>query len=138
VHKALPVTEHIAVGRRAEVAVSDYLFAHGFSVLGRNVRLGALELDIVARKGSLVVVVEVRTRRAGAVVGPFASVTALKRARVLRAAQRLWRSKLARMRDVQRLRIDVAAVAFVGRETRIAYAPGAIVGAPGGRLGDTP
>jgi putative endonuclease len=128
VRKVSWVTDRAALGRRAEVAVSDYLFAQGFAVLGRNVRLGPLELDVVARKGPLVVVVEVRTRRPGAIVSAFASVTPTKRARVMRAAQRLWRARIAFMGGVERMRLDVAAVTFVGGETHIEYAPGAIAG----------
>jgi putative endonuclease len=114
------------LGLRAELAVADFLFAHGFTILGRNVRLGHLELDVVARHGPLLVVVEVRTRRPGAMVGAFASVTAVKRARLLRATERLWRSTVASMRGVQRVRIDVAAVTFDEGKTLVEYAKGAI------------
>jgi putative endonuclease len=68
------------------------LFARGFSVLARNLRLGVLEIDIVARSGSLVVVVEVRTRGQGSFVGAFESVTPTKRANLTRAVARLWRA----------------------------------------------
>jgi putative endonuclease len=114
------------LGRNAEVAVADCLFVEGFSILARNVRLGSLELDIVARKGPLVAVVEVRARRPGALVGPFASVTFTKRVRVRRAVRRLWRERLSAMEGVERLRIDVAAVTFVGGQPRIEYAEGAL------------
>ena len=114
------------LGREAEIAVADCLFAQGFSVLGRNVRLGALELDVVARKGPLVVVVEVRSRRPGALVSAFASVTATKRARVRHGVRRLWREHLYAMPGIERVRIDVAAVTFINGETRIDYAAGAL------------
>lgn len=114
------------LGRNAEAAVADFLFADGFALLGRNVRLGPLELDIVARKGPLVAVVEVRARRAGSWLGAFASVTAIKRTRVRRATARLWRERLAAIPGVDRVRIDVAAVAFSGGQTRLEYAAGAL------------
>jgi putative endonuclease len=114
------------LGRNAETAVADCLFADGFSVLGRNVRVGHLELDVVARKGALLVVVEVRARRPGALVGAFASVTAPKRERVRRAVQRLWRERLSAIRGVERVRIDVAAVTFARGQTSIEYAEGAL------------
>jgi len=115
------------LGRQAELSVADYLFADGFSLLGRNVRLGRLELDVVARKGPLVVVVEVRTRRAGAMVRAFESVTWRKRARLARAVDRLWRDRLARTAGVERVRVDAAAVAFVdGGRTEIEYAEGIV------------
>lgn len=80
----------------------------------------------MARHGPLLVVVEVRTRKPGAMVGPFASVTAVKRARLLRATERLWRSSVVSLRGVQRVRIDVAAVIFEGGKTSVEYAKGAI------------
>jgi len=104
------------------------LFASGFSILARNLRLGPLELDVVARSGALVVVVEVRTRRKGALVTAFESVTPSKRARLIRAVDRLWRTRLVAMRDIERVRIDVAAVTFVCGRTLVEYASGAIGG----------
>ncbi len=119
------MTPHQA-GRHAEVAVADYLFAHGFAILGRNVRVGPLEIDVVARRGPLVVIAEVRTRRPGARVGSFESVGPRKRERLLRAARRLWSRHLSSDATIRRVRIDVAAVTFDAGRTRIEYAEGAI------------
>jgi putative endonuclease len=115
-----------STGRRAESVVADYLFACGFTILARNVRLGKLELDIVARKGPLVVVVEVRTRGPGSYERAFQSIGYQKRARVVRAVERLWRDRLAGMRGVERVRIDAAAVVYERGETRVEYVEGAI------------
>lgn len=114
------------IGRRAELAVVDYLVARGFSILGRNVRLGPLELDIVARQGSLVAIVEVRTRGATALQGAFESIGATKRARLRKAVERLWRETLEAMKDVERVRVDAAAVTFEGGVTSVEYVEGAI------------
>lgn len=115
-----------ALGRLAESAVADYLVAAGYEVLARNLRLGALELDVVARRGPLVVVVEVRTRKKGSMQRAFESFTYEKRLRLKRAVRRLWREQLAKMRDVQRVRIDAAAVTFDGAQTKVEYVEGAI------------
>lgn len=80
----------------------------------------------MAQKDQVVAIVEVRTRGSGALQGPFESVTASKRARLRRAVQRLWRERLAAMKDVRRVRIDVAAVTFEGGRTRVEYAEDAI------------
>lgn len=108
--------------------MADFLFARGFQILGRNVRLGPLELDIVARHDGLVVATEVRTRGPGALVRAFESVTRTKRLRLLRAVRRLWREQLSKMSGVQRVRIDVAAVTFVGTTTQVEYVEGALTG----------
>jgi putative endonuclease len=116
------------LGRRAELAVADCLFAEGFDLVGRNLRLGPLELDVVARCGPLLVVAEVRTRGPRSLVGAFESVTRAKRARVVAAVERLWRERRRELADIERVRIDVAAVTFVGEETWVEFAAGAIGG----------
>jgi putative endonuclease len=122
----VPGSDRSRSGQRAEVAVADYLVASGYRVLARNLRLGPLELDVVAQKDDVVAVVEVRTRGPGSLQGPFESVTATKRARLRRAVRRLWRERLWRMKDVQRVRIDVAAVTFEAGQTRVEYVEDAI------------
>ena len=120
------MTGRTALGRRAELAVVDYLRALGFSILGQNVRLGPLEIDVVARQGDLVVVVEVRTRGQGSYQRPFESLGRAKRERLRRAVRRLWKERLLGMPGVERVRIDVAAVTFEGGKTSVEYVEGAI------------
>lgn len=116
------------LGLRAELAVAEFLFANGFCVLARNMRLGPLELDVVARKGPLVVVVEVRTRSRGGLVGPFQSITKAKRERIIRGVDRLWRTSLCADAGISRVRIDAAAVIFQCERTTVEYVKGALVG----------
>lgn len=56
------------------------------------------------------VVVEVRARGPGSRGTPLASVSLTKRRLLLRAVRGLWRGRLKKMAEVQRVRIDVAAV----------------------------
>ncbi len=97
-------------GREGEELAAQALVANGFRILWRNLRIGALELDLVAQRGDLVVVVEVRARGAGSFQKPLASLTYSKRRTLLRATRALWKGRLEKRSDVQRLRIDVAAV----------------------------
>jgi putative endonuclease len=97
-------------GREAEAAAADKLRANGFRILWQNLRIGALELDLVAKKGDLVVVVEVRARGPGSYEKPLASISRTKRRTLLRGVRALWKGRIARMPDVKRVRIDVAAV----------------------------
>jgi putative endonuclease len=109
------------LGQRAEEAVARYLEAAGFAILGRNVRLGRLELDIVARRAELVAVVEVRTRGAGAWTTGLGSLSRAKRERIRRAGQRLWRDRFKGDPSVERLRFDAASVRFDGAHADIDY-----------------
>lgn len=104
-------TRH-ALGARAEEAVVDYLVASGLSVLDVNVRVGRYEVDVLARDGEVIAVVEVRTRGPSAWQRPLASIDGSKRSRVRQAGERLWRGRFAAERSVQRMRFDAAAVRF--------------------------
>ena len=89
------------VGTRAEQAVAAHLVAAGLEIVGLNLRIGRLELDVVARDGAVIAVVEVRTRGPGAWVRPLDSVDAEKQRRVRRAGERLWRDRfMARRAEV--------------------------------------
>lgn len=85
----------------------------------QNLRLGALELDLVARLGELVAIVEVRSRGPGAWQSGHASVDPTKRQRLRRAGWRLWRR--LRHSGVGRLRFDTASVRFSGELALVDY-----------------
>ncbi len=99
-------------GARAEEAAAVHLAARGLSILDRNVRLGPLEIDLVAREGDVIVVVEVRTRGAGAWVRALDSIDAKKQGRLRAAGERLWRERYAADASVARLRYDAVTVDF--------------------------
>ncbi|HVJ88288.1 MAG TPA: YraN family protein [Labilithrix sp.] len=99
-----------SIGRHAEDLAARHLVANGFEILWQNVRIGSLEVDLVARLGDLVVIVEVRSRGPNAFAGPLASITWKKRRMLLRAARGLWRGRLKNMAGVQRVRLDVIAI----------------------------
>ncbi|MFI5258018.1 MAG: YraN family protein [Candidatus Limnocylindrales bacterium] len=66
-------TERQVSGDSAESLVADRLAARGWTILGRNVRLGRSELDILAADPgppARLVIVEVRWRRSRAFGGP--------------------------------------------------------------------
>ncbi len=115
-----------AIGRSAEDLAAAYLVLQGFRILWRNARIGALEVDIVAKADDLVVIVEVRMRGPGALAGPLASVTRAKRLSLLRASRGLWRGRLKAMPDVRRVRIDVMAVHKSPAGSRVEWIRGAI------------
>lgn len=99
----------------------DYLSARGFEIVATNLRLGRLELDVVARDGRVVVVVEVRTRGQGAWTTGLGSIGAKKRLRVRRAGERLWRDRYKHDASVDRMRFDVASVSFENGTAVVEY-----------------
>ena len=72
------------VGRAGEALAREYLASIGFEILGCKLRLGGGEVDILARDGNVLVVVEVKTRRSTAFGRPEEQITVAK-LRTLRA-----------------------------------------------------
>ena len=51
------------IGRRGEQSAVSFLCGKGFTIIGRNVRVGHLETDIIAKNDRNIVFAEVKTRR---------------------------------------------------------------------------
>lgn len=102
------VAAHIEVGRSGEDLAVAWYQSHGFDVLDRNWRCSTGEIDLVALRHRLLVVVEVKTRRTDAYGVPALAVTPVKQQRLRRLAARwLAERRLGRRVDV---RFDVASV----------------------------
>jgi putative endonuclease len=78
-----------ARGRAGEDAAAALLEAHGYRIVGRNVRLPGGEIDIIARDGDVVVFVEVKARANASYGSAVGAVDARKRA-TLRAVASDW------------------------------------------------
>ncbi|WP_407318313.1 YraN family protein [Isoptericola halotolerans] len=96
-----------AVGRYGERVATRYLSDRGYEVLDRNWRGTRGELDLVARRGGTLVVVEVKTRRGEAFGHPAEAVTRAKLARIRRLTGEWLHTHAVPRREV---RIDVVAV----------------------------
>jgi putative endonuclease len=100
------------LGDRAEQIVAEHFEQQGWEIVGRNVRVGHYELDLVLVDRRTAVVMEVRTRGPRAFTTAIGSIDAAKRRRLRAAAARVWRRWFKGRADIERLRFDVAAVSF--------------------------
>jgi len=96
------------IGSLAENSACAFLEAQGFTIVIRNFLRRVGELDVVARAGDLLVVVEVRTRASDAYGGAAASIGRAKQRRIAATAALLLQSR----RDLRqcRVRFDVIIV----------------------------
>lgn len=78
---------HNDTGSRGEDMAVNHLVAHGYDIVERNWRMNRLELDIVARKGSRLVFVEVKTRTSD-FVDPATAITPKKIRNMVNSANR--------------------------------------------------
>ncbi len=103
------------LGQAAEDIAADFLRRQGLEILSRNFRRRLGELDLIARAGDALVVIEVRTRSSDAYGGAAASIGGRKRRRIIRATLQLLQQdkELARMR----VRFDAVVVHDVDAES---------------------
>ena len=101
-----PKDDRRALGAEGETRAAAHLTSRGYRIVDRNVRAGGVEMDLVARRGRLLVFVEVKTRRGAAQGPPELAVDAAKQARLTRGAAAWLREHRPR---VDRVRFDVVA-----------------------------
>ena len=56
------MAEHNELGEKGEQLAVDYLLQHKYEIVARNYRYLKAEVDVIARKGNTLSVVEVKTR----------------------------------------------------------------------------
>lgn len=105
--------DRIALGQRGEQLAMEFLRSQGMTVLDRNWRPQGKglrgELDLVARDGADLVIVEVKTRRS-IVYGTAVEAVTTRKMRTLRSLALAWLD--FRSVHAPRLRFDVVAVTF--------------------------
>jgi len=105
----LQLRRHVSrrrLGAEGEQRAALLLERKGYRIEARNVRAGGVEIDIVARRGGLVVFVEVKTRRSTRFGSPESAVDAPKQARLVEGAAAWLRERGA---GAGRARFDVVA-----------------------------
>lgn len=105
-------------GWQAEDYALSRLTREGFHILGRNVRIGPGEIDIVAEEDGVLAFVEVRSREEGSLRTPAQTLTAEKRRRMMRCGEAYMRRHGLRG---TRHRYDIAEVYYTpqGKLSRI-------------------
>ncbi len=99
----------LASGRRGEDIAHRYLRRRGYTIIARNYRArsGVSELDIIAREGETVAIVEVKTRSRGDHGPPERAIGSEKRRKLFRGAREYVRRCGA---DWSHVRFDIITV----------------------------
>jgi putative endonuclease len=104
------IIDRQSIGRDAEERAVQLLRQAGCEIVARNYRCRSGEIDIIARRERMLIFAEVRLRSGLAFGGAAASITAAKRARIVRAT-RYW---LARRPQLARLTVRFDALLMAG------------------------
>ena len=105
---------HLATGDWGEDLAAEWYREHGYAVLERNWRCPAGEIDLVAARDRLVVIVEVKTRRSDK-YGQAASAVHPAKQRRLRGLAVEW----LRAREVHGVQLRFDVVAITGDDIRV-------------------
>jgi putative endonuclease len=105
------------IGAAGEAAAAAWYRAQGFEILDRNWRVREGELDLVARRGSMIVFCEVKTRSSDRFGLPVEAVTFAKQRRLRGLALRWLASHPGTHGE---LRFDVASVTPAGATPAVA------------------
>ena len=98
--------EAVELGKRGEELALGYLKGLGYIILEKNWRTARYEIDIIARDGSTLVIVEVKTRSGNYFAEPEFSVTRQKQKNLIRAAN----SYVYRKNVTDEVRFDIISI----------------------------
>lgn len=120
------MAEHNRTGARGEQMACQWLRERGYAILHRNWRHGRGEIDIVAREGNFLVVVEVKTRMSDRWGEPELAVGPGKRRQLIRAADELVRT----FAEDLEVRFDVISITQKPEGPEILHIPNAFYPTP--------
>jgi putative endonuclease len=108
------------LGARGERRAAWFYRLRGYTIVGRNVRLRGGEIDLVARRGKILVIAEVKTRQSTWAGEGHEAVNREKRERMIRLGDQY----AARHPGVQ-LRYDILSLLWNGRRFIVTHFPDA-------------
>jgi putative endonuclease len=100
------MAEHNDLGKAAEDLAVTHLQKNGYTILVRNFRFQKAEIDIIAEKDNLIVVIEVKARSTDAFMLPQEAVTKTKIKRLVSAASHF----MEEFSKDQEVRFDIISV----------------------------
>jgi putative endonuclease len=80
------MAQHNILGAEGEKRAAEYLLGKSYAILEKNWRFKKIELDIIAKLGELLVIVEVKTRERWQAEEAEKAVTRAKQRRMVTAA----------------------------------------------------
>ena len=116
--RAIPVAQ---LGARGERRATWFYRLRGFSIVGRNQRLRNGEIDLIVRRGKLLVFVEVKTRQSLSAGEGYESVDRTKQLHLVRLADEY----LAKHQHRGDVRYDVVSLYWTGIRFTLRHFPDA-------------
>jgi len=115
------VSHQQRVGKWGEDAAAAYLDSCGYEILGRNLRTPYGEIDLVARRESQTIFVEVKARTSTSMGPPEIAVSTHKQAHMIACAEHY-----AQQSGIDHWQIDVIAVQKIAGRPHITHFENAV------------
>ncbi|MFY1048135.1 YraN family protein [Chryseobacterium sp. GP-SGM7] len=100
------MADHNDLGKEAENLAAEYLLKNGYKILVRNFRFKKNEVDIIAEKDNLIIIIEVKARSTDFFILPQEAVTKGKIKSIVLAANHF----LEEFNKNQEVRFDIVSV----------------------------
>lgn len=100
-------SKKLRTGPLGENLAAIYLQLQGYHILEQNYRVGHLEVDLLAKKGSTLIVVEVKLRRSSYWGKPLAHISEKKKRDLETAGLTYWKRRRGREKAI---RFDVIGI----------------------------
>jgi len=109
------MAEHNEFGKKGEDIAVGYLEKKGYKILERNWICGKSEIDIIAKEGKYIVVVEVKARHSNFAGEPETAVTKEKQRALVFAAN----AYVRKMNYSEEVRFDIVSILVVNGKEQI-------------------
>ena len=109
------MAEHNDFGKKGEDIAAEYLQKKGYKIIERNWVSGKNEIDIIAKEGNFIVVVEVKARHSNFAGEPEMAVTLDKQRSLIRAAN----AYVRKMNYNEEVRFDIVSILIVNGKEQI-------------------
>ncbi|GAB3040420.1 YraN family protein [Spirosoma pulveris] len=111
------MAQHNETGKEGEAEAARYLLEKGYEIMVRNYRYQHAEIDVIAKKGKLMVFAEVKTRTNVIYGNPEEFVSYTKAKLIMKAAEQ-YIFATGWMFDV---RFDIIAITLVNNEPQVKH-----------------
>jgi len=111
------MADHNELGKKGEEVAVRYLKLNHYDIKEKNWRFRKNEIDIIAQKDNVIVVVEVKTRTSEYFENPKEAVTRKKQKFIIQAADAYIQEKEIDLET----RFDIVAVTIINGQTKIEH-----------------
>ncbi|HSV89208.1 MAG TPA: YraN family protein [Bacteroidales bacterium] len=102
-------------GKKGERLAIEHLVKNGYAILETNWQSGHKEIDIIAKKGEVVVFVEVKARKTAFFGEPEEFVSKFKQKLLIQAAN----NYLSQKKLSHEVRFDIISILFMGSQLQV-------------------